>query len=72
MMSGLINISSGVLQDSVLDLILFVIYIDDIVDNISNNVLMFADHIMLHNAVVSMDDVNSLQQDLNEIVKLVE
>ena len=44
------------------------ICINDIADNISNKVLMFADDIKLYSTVDSMDDENSLLQDLNKIV----
>ena len=60
---------SGVPQGSVLGPILFLIYIQDFEDDISSKVLKFADDTKLFRKVTNYTDKQSLQDDLDTIVK---
>ena len=60
---------SGVPQGSVLGPILFLIYINDLEDDISSEVLKFADDTKVFRKVTNGTDKQSLQDDLDKIVK---
>ena len=60
---------SGVPQGSVLGPILFLIYINDLEDNISSKVLKFVDDTKVFRKVTNDTDKHSLQDDLDELVK---
>ena len=60
---------SGVPQGSVLGLILFLIYTNDLEDDISSKVLKFADDTKVFRKVTNDTDKQSLQDDLEKIVK---
>ena len=59
------NVSSGVPQGSVLGPILFLLYINDLPENIKNAVLLFADDLKMI-AKSSRKEIN--QQDINNLV----
>ena len=63
---------SGVLQGSVLGPILFLIYTNDLEDDISSKVLKFADDTKVFRKVTNVTDKQSLQDNLNKLVKLSE
>ena len=63
------SVLSGVLQGSVLGPTLFLIYIDDFEDDISSKVLKFADDIKVFRKVTNVTDKQSLQDDLDKLVK---
>ena len=60
---------SGVPQGSVLGPLLFLIYINDLDDNITSNVLKFADNTKVFRKVNTDGDKQHLQNDLDRLVK---
>ena len=63
---------SGVPQRSVLGPILFLIYINDLENEIWSNILKFADDTKMFRRVESQEDRHQLQSDLNKLVKWAE
>jgi hypothetical protein len=60
---------SGVPQGSVLGPILFVIYINDLPDNIKSNIFLFVDDTKLYNTIGNEKDREQLQKDLDQLQK---
>ena len=60
---------SGVPQGSVLRLLLFLIYINDLYDNITSNAINFADDTNVFRKVNINGDKQHLQNDLDRLVK---
>ena len=63
---------SEVPQGSVLGHILFLIYINDLKNEIGSNILKFADDTNMFRRVQSQEDRHPLQVDLNKLVKWAE
>ena len=59
------NITSGIPQGSVLGPILFVLYINDLPDNIVSNVYMFADDTKVFKTITSPNNQHTLENDLD-------
>ena len=58
---------SGVPQGTVLGPVLFVIYINDLLDNITSHGLMFADDMKIFRLITSREDAIQLQDDVNKL-----
>jgi ribonuclease P/MRP protein subunit RPP40 len=62
------EVTSGVPQGSVLGPLLFLIYINDIDEGITNKLLKFADDTKLFGKVGTMEDIGRLREDLVKLV----
>ena len=62
-------VKSGVPQGSVLGPTLFLVYINDIVDDVKSNIRLFADDSILYREIRGDEDHAILQQDLNTVFK---
>ena len=62
-------VASGIPQGSVLGPVLFVIYINDILDSIDSNGLMFADDTKIFRLISSKEDSEKLQNDIKRLEK---
>ena len=60
-------VSSGVQQASVLGRLLFLLYINDILELVKCNISMFADDTKIYTAMKSIADSQKLQADLNSL-----
>ena len=63
------SVLSGVPQGSVLGPILFLIYTNDLEDDISSKLLKFADDTKLFRKVTNNTDKQNLKDDLDKLVK---
>ena len=59
------NITSDIPQGSVLGLILFVLYINDLPENIVSKIYIFADETKIFKTITSPNDQHTLQNDLD-------
>ena len=62
------NVKSGVPQGTVLGSLCFLLYINDIDNNISSNLKLFADDNLLYGLVHNASDALHLQRDLDSLV----
>ena len=69
MVSNWKSVLSGIPQGSVLGPLLFLIYINDLDDNITGNVLKFADDTKAFRKVNTDGDKQHLQNDRDKLVK---
>ena len=65
-------VTSGVPQGSVLGLLLFLLYVNDIPDLVQSNLKMFADDIKIYRAIYNISDGTLLQQDLDKLSEWVQ
>ena len=66
--SDIASVTSEVQQGTVLGPTLFLIYKNDIADNITSNIRLFADDCVLYRTINSPSDNITLQEDLNKLV----
>ena len=66
-----VKVISGVPQGTVLGPLMFILYVNDINDNISSSLRMFADDCVLYRIIKSPNDHHCLQNDLDIIIKMV-
>ena len=59
------NVTCGIPQGSVLRPVLFLLYINDLPDNVTSNVYMFADDTKIYRPMTSHEDTTILQNDLD-------
>lgn len=64
-----VPVLSGVPQGSVLGPVLFLIFINDLPDNIRSSVRLFADDCVLYRNIYSLSDCLTLQEDLNSLAR---
>jgi hypothetical protein len=65
--SSPIDVTSGVPQGSVLGPLLFLLFINDIADNIESPMRLFADDSVIYREIRSVDDHQKLQHDLDSV-----
>ena len=66
--SDSVSVVSGVPQGTVLGPILFIIYINDVVENIKHSkIRLFADDIVLYKEISAVRDAQQLQEDLESL-----
>ena len=65
--SDKLSLTSGVPQGSVLGPVLFLIYIDDLVNELECPVLLFADDAKIFKEIRSQDDIEAMQRDLRRL-----
>ena len=65
--SGQCSVTSGVPQGTVLGPLLFLLYINDLPDNVQSSVGLFADDALLYGIVASDADCDLLQSDLRRL-----
>jgi hypothetical protein len=63
-----VKVKSGVPQGTVLDPLMFLLYINDIGEKIGSSVRLFADDSLIYMAVSSRNDCQRLQDDLTTMV----
>ena len=63
------SVTSGVPQGSIFGPLMFLLFVNDIPQITSSNIMLFADDTKLWRLIKSIDDVNILQEDLAKIIE---
>ena len=61
------NVTSGVLQESVLSPILFQVFVADITKVVESDMILFADDTKLYRKIESEEDSHILQRDIDNL-----
>ena len=69
--SNTIPVTSGIPQGTVIGPKLFLLYINDLPENLSCKVSLFADDTLLYQQVNNSDDISSFQKDIKAVGKMV-
>jgi len=70
--SSFVKVTSGVPQGTILALLLFLCYINDLPDQVRSKVRLYADDVLLYTTVKSYTDCLQLQNDLDLLQKWAE
>ena len=68
--SATVHVNSGVPQGTELGPLMFLLFINDIGDNITSTIKLFADDCLLFLTIKSDEDTSKLQEDLNNLNEL--
>ena len=63
------DVKSGVPQGSVIAALLFVIYINDLPENVKSHLYLFADDCKFFRQIITSEDTSIMQEDLNTLLK---
>ena len=64
-----LNVTSGVPQGTIIGPVAFLIYINDIINNIKCQCMLYADDCVLYSCVNNANDAEMLQHDLDRVIK---
>ena len=65
--SDRLRVTSGVPQGSVLGPVLFLVYINDLVNEMECSALLFADNAKIYKSISSEDDIEAMQRDIKRL-----
>ena len=63
------NVTSGVPQGTIIGPVAFLMYINDIINNIKCQCMLYADDCVLYSCVNNANDAKMLQHDLDRVIK---
>ena len=64
-----VSVTSGIPQGSVLGPILFVMYINNLPENLKSKTYMFADDTKIYKAIETPDDIKEVEEDLEHLAE---
>ena len=67
--SSTVHVDSGVPQGTVLGPLMFLLFINDIGDEINSTIKLFADNCLLFRTISTTEDTSALQNDLDSLSK---